>query len=43
MWKRWSEDEDNIIRELYPNVEREVLQKRLPDCTWASIQTRANE
>ena len=40
--KRWSEEEDRIVAELYPTAPRIELLAAIPDRTWPVIRERAN-
>ncbi len=38
---QWSEEENNILREMYEKEEAEVILKALPDHSWRAINARA--
>lgn len=43
MSKLWTEQEDKILTELYPEGKKDELIKLLPDRTWKAIKTRATK
>jgi hypothetical protein len=39
---RWSQEEETILREIYPHADAAEILKALPDRSWDGIQHRAN-
>lgn len=37
----WSDEEDNILREVYPLLRKQEIQDKLPDRSWTAIRGRA--
>jgi hypothetical protein len=39
----WTDEEDAIIREMYPTVDAELILQQLPDRTWEAIRQRGQK